>query len=198
MKNKRGISLIVLVITIIIIIILAGAVILNLADNNPIDSAEKSKIMSDLDSFNSDLTIQIGQKYLKDYSLKSEDIDSDETKEGWKLLDLVPSIKGTGYENYLAVENGKLVLKMDADIDDATKEIIEEKLGKAVLTKEMILKEPEKYIGMKVEYEGYAETTNTIDWRIYGLDASGNIMLKANNYVDLSYKVSSYPIEIAQ
>ena len=116
MENKKGISLIVLVITIIIIIILAGAVILNLSDNNPIESASEAQILSDLDTFNSDLTVQIGNKYLEPNGslLTSKDIDSDETKEGWKLLDLVPSIKGTGYEEYLAVENGKLVLKINS------------------------------------------------------------------------------------
>ncbi len=43
---KKGISLIVLVITIIVIIILAGAVILNLTKNNPMDSAKKAKFMA--------------------------------------------------------------------------------------------------------------------------------------------------------
>ena len=61
--KKQGISLIVLVITIIIIIILAGSVILNLVDNNPIENASEAKIASDLDAFKFDLTIQIVQKY---------------------------------------------------------------------------------------------------------------------------------------
>ena len=42
---KKGISLIVLVIT--IIIILAGALILNLSSNNPVDKANETKIRSD-------------------------------------------------------------------------------------------------------------------------------------------------------
>ncbi len=42
---KMGISLIVLVITIIVIIILAGAVILNLTNNNPMDSARIAKLV---------------------------------------------------------------------------------------------------------------------------------------------------------
>ncbi|MDD2376541.1 MAG: hypothetical protein PHD15_00730 [Clostridia bacterium] len=45
---KKGISLIVLVITIIVIIILAGAVILSLANNNPISSANKATCLSDI------------------------------------------------------------------------------------------------------------------------------------------------------
>ena len=50
---KKGISLIVLVITIIIIIILAGAVILNLSNKNPIDNANLSAALSE----QADLTI---------------------------------------------------------------------------------------------------------------------------------------------
>lgn len=43
LKNKRGISLIVLVITIVIMIVLAGAVILALSNSNIIDKANKAK-----------------------------------------------------------------------------------------------------------------------------------------------------------
>ena len=164
MKMRRGISLIVLVITIIIIIILAGAVILNLADNNPIDNAEKSKIMSDLDTFSSDLTVQIGQKYIENTMLKTEDIDSNEEKDGWHLVDLVPSIKGTEYEDDLVVVDGQLKLKKDSTLDEKTKEIIDEKLREEVeqepteniITAEMIKTSPEIYIGKEVTYTGYS------------------------------------------
>ncbi|MBR1883460.1 MAG: hypothetical protein IJ809_00675 [Clostridia bacterium] len=50
---KKGISLIVLVITIIIIIILAGAVILNLSNNNPIDNANKAALLQEEGDLNS-------------------------------------------------------------------------------------------------------------------------------------------------
>ena len=53
---KKGISLIVLVITIIIVIILAGAVILNLSNNNPVEMAteakNKSNIMTEQEAIN--------------------------------------------------------------------------------------------------------------------------------------------------
>ncbi len=61
MRNK-GISLIVLIITIIVIIILAGAVILNLSKNNPIDSAKQARFVSDIDSFKNELTMYILKK----------------------------------------------------------------------------------------------------------------------------------------
>ncbi len=53
MKAKKGISLIVLVITIIVIIILAGAVILNMTKNNPMDSAKVAKLVQQRDSLES-------------------------------------------------------------------------------------------------------------------------------------------------
>ena len=47
MEAKKGISLIVLVITIIVIIILAGAVILNVTKNNPMDNAKMAKVVQE-------------------------------------------------------------------------------------------------------------------------------------------------------
>lgn len=57
---KKGISLIVLVITIIIIIILAGAVILNLADNNPIENANAAAVLSEQSDLNDAITMYLG------------------------------------------------------------------------------------------------------------------------------------------
>ena len=59
MKAKKGISLIVLVITIIVIIILAGAVILSLNKNNPISDATKARYLSNKDSVQSEVTIAL-------------------------------------------------------------------------------------------------------------------------------------------
>jgi hypothetical protein len=68
MKNRNGISLIVLVITIIVIIILAGAVILSLANNNPISQASEANFKSNVDSYNSELTMALSNQYLNDTS----------------------------------------------------------------------------------------------------------------------------------
>ncbi len=62
MNNKRsGISLIVLIITIIIIIILAGAVILNLSKNNPIDNARIAKLTGSKDSLDSSMDLYLAK-----------------------------------------------------------------------------------------------------------------------------------------
>ncbi len=62
-KQQKGISLIMLVITIIVIIILAGAVILNLANNNPISQASKSVFLSDVKNFQTELSLYETQQF---------------------------------------------------------------------------------------------------------------------------------------
>ncbi|MDD2377002.1 MAG: hypothetical protein PHD15_04065 [Clostridia bacterium] len=62
--SKRGISLIVLIITIIIIIILAGAVILSLAQNNPIKKAEEANFKNNISNYQGELSLWITKEYL--------------------------------------------------------------------------------------------------------------------------------------
>lgn len=63
MNNKRrGISLIVLVITIIVIIILAAAIIITINKNNPISSAKKAVIASDIANIQDSYTSYISNK----------------------------------------------------------------------------------------------------------------------------------------
>jgi len=60
---KKGISLIVLVITIIVIIILAGAVIMSLSQNNPILQATEAKFKASMAEYNSQLSLYISNQY---------------------------------------------------------------------------------------------------------------------------------------
>lgn len=62
MKNKQGISLIVLIVTIIVIIILAAAVILTLNQNNPIDSSRIAQLADNRASINSAVSLYYGKK----------------------------------------------------------------------------------------------------------------------------------------
>ena len=50
MNNKKGISLIVLVITILVMIILAGVVVVSLQKNNPIEKAKVAKLTDSVSS----------------------------------------------------------------------------------------------------------------------------------------------------
>lgn len=63
MKNKKGISLIVLVITIIVIIILATALIVTLIKNNPISNAKEAVNANDLKVAQETFTMWISKRW---------------------------------------------------------------------------------------------------------------------------------------
>ncbi len=118
--KKKGISLIVLIITIIVIIILAGAVILNLSKNNPIDSARKAKFLNDIDSFKSELSLyELGQmsstdgnydpKLLNADKIGSYENGATEINDKKKIDDIISSMKNTDYPDKLEVIAGELV-----------------------------------------------------------------------------------------
>ena len=111
-KFKFGISLIVLVITIVVIIILAAAVILSLGDNNPIESANKAKLVNTVSSFKDELNLSISSKLSKDLTISIDDIDAT----GEDILTYIPSMKNQKigevlYINLYEIKSGKLVLK---------------------------------------------------------------------------------------
>ncbi|MDD2376756.1 MAG: hypothetical protein PHD15_04235 [Clostridia bacterium] len=112
MKRKKGISLIVLVITIIVIIILAGAVILSLANNNPIESANEATFKSNLAGYNSELAMAISNEYLQDNSFDSATFDVevwDGTGDGTgtikEYITSISEVDGAKFE----IRNSKLV-----------------------------------------------------------------------------------------
>jgi hypothetical protein len=73
---KKGISLIVLVITIIVIIILAGSVILSLSSNNPILQAIEAKSKASVEAYNSELNMVMSSQYLLNYSFSPSDFNA--------------------------------------------------------------------------------------------------------------------------
>ena len=57
MNKRKGISLIVLVITILVMLILSGVVIVSLQKNNPIENAQKAKILENLKAIESEISL---------------------------------------------------------------------------------------------------------------------------------------------
>lgn len=70
---KKGMSLIVLVITILVMIILAGVVVVGLSNNNPIESAQTAKVLTELSSAQSQLSLYASNK-VKDTALSSDSV----------------------------------------------------------------------------------------------------------------------------
>lgn len=119
MRNIRGISLIALIITVIVIIILAGAVILSLANNNPIETANKAKFISDIDTFQSDLDLykvkqyadKVGQYNPALLNADKSTATYNEVKitQDATISTIIASMKGD-YLNKFEIKNGILVL----------------------------------------------------------------------------------------
>ena len=102
--KKRGISLIVLVITIIVIIILAVAVILSIANNNPIENAKKAAFQNDIATLKEELDLYIQKQYVDSQGTYNV---SDLNKSGEDIKDILPDIKDK-YIGKIAINGGSL------------------------------------------------------------------------------------------
>jgi Tfp pilus assembly protein PilE len=109
---KKGISLIVLVITIIVIIILAGAVILSLSQNNPIFNATEATFRANLSEYNNELAIFISSEYVKNTGkLNLSNINATNltgTYAGKTLKDIITSMTTSDLSKF-QIEVGKLI-----------------------------------------------------------------------------------------
>ena len=102
--KKRGISLIVLVITIIVIIILAVAVILSIANNNPIENAKKAAFQNDIATLKEELDLYIQKQYADSQGTYNV---SDLNKSGEDIKNILPGIKDK-YIEKIAINGGSL------------------------------------------------------------------------------------------
>ncbi len=114
----KGISLIVLVITMIIIIIIAGAVILNLTQNNPISEAKRAKFLSDIDTFNSELSLYVlkeqaksrGQYDKAQLYANSNSVTENGNKDTSRTIgNVITSMNNTKYIDKIEISEGNLV-----------------------------------------------------------------------------------------
>ena len=103
-SEKKGISLIVLVITIIVIIILAVAVILSIANNNPIENAKEARFRNDMKVIEEELNLYIAKKYADDLGTITEVVNLD----GENMVSALPSTKD--YKDKVKIISGNLEL----------------------------------------------------------------------------------------
>jgi Tfp pilus assembly protein PilE len=160
---KRGISLIVLVITIIVIIILAGAVILSLSQNNPIVQATEAAFKSDLQEYKNELTLYLASEYSKKLgNLDTTTISASKTTgnyDGGKIIkQIITSMTDADTSNYI-INKGKLVY-IGSDIN------------KKAWAKDIVI--PDTYIKdnliLWLDGRDFQNTPSTTLW----LDKSGN------------------------
>ncbi len=107
MQNKKGVSLIVLIITILVMIIIAGVVIVNLQDKNSIIEAEKVALQGDIAKAQEALEVNFKTKEMKDSNFDKYTVNAS-TEAQMKMY-----IKKASPEiiKYLEIQKGELVLR---------------------------------------------------------------------------------------
>lgn len=120
-SKKRGISLIVLVITIIVSVILLSVILINLDKNNPIGSAKEVKFKTDIENFIDEISITYTNKKTEDVSFKFSKMnvkigDKSESTGEYKIKEYIPSITDE-YIDRLGIDEGVLVFK-ESDFSD--------------------------------------------------------------------------------
>lgn len=106
MKNRRkGVSLIVLIVTIVVLIILATSIILTLSKNNPIEMAREAKFKEDIRGFQDELALAITQEYAVSNGFRNSKINL----EGYDNIKAkIPSFTNE-YAEFLVIEDDKIV-----------------------------------------------------------------------------------------
>ena len=107
-SEKRGISLIVLVITIIVIIILAVAVILSIANNNPIENAKEARFKNDVKTMQEELELLKATNYAKNNGVSYNDPE----------ISIGDLKSATNYQEKFDVKDGELKYKEDKLTDE--------------------------------------------------------------------------------
>ncbi len=112
MQKKKGISLIVLVITIIVMVILASTIVISLSSSNVISKAEEAVFKSDMKTYMHEYQI-----YSALYVGEGNDLSTLNVAAG-QIHTILPSISNNSvYSNKMKVVNGALMY--DADLTDA-------------------------------------------------------------------------------
>ena len=110
---KKGISLIVLIITIIVMLILAGAVIMSIKSSGIIEKASEAAFKSDLKTYNEEYMLWLIDEEKNNLGgFNKELINCSETAKynGQNIQDIIKSMKREDYDKYEII-NGKLIYR---------------------------------------------------------------------------------------
>lgn len=116
MKNKKGISLIILAITIIVMTILAGTIIVTTTDNGMISVSENVKLKADLEkinqqytSYKSDKTSSSRENFnFDDFAANKTEVTYCGELQSGTITDILPILTELGMQNDIEIIDGKL------------------------------------------------------------------------------------------
>ena len=177
MNKRKGISLIVLVITILVMIILAGVVIVSLSKNNPVNKAKEATFKTDVSTFEGDLSFYLANSLAENSTLKMEDVDA----AGYSEIKKVINSFAEKYADKFEVVDGELIYIGADDKEEVW--AAEVGLGFKVNVNSPVLADgmiPIKYNGNN--WVICSEIDNS--WYNYGTKKYANIMLSDGKFKD--------------
>ena len=104
-EQKKGISLIVLVITIIVMIILASAIIISLSNSNIITKAKEAVLKTDVKNFAQELSVSLAEEKLENKDLEFDNVTETDVEE---IKKYIPNFDEK-YAGKIFIQNGELV-----------------------------------------------------------------------------------------
>ena len=175
-SDKKGISLIVLVITIIVIIILAVAVILSIANNNPIEKAKEARFKNDVKTMQEELELLKESNYAKNNGASYDNPDR-------KKITIDQLQSASKYQDDFEVKDGVLYIQSKNNLTDKEKAWAKE-LG--VLEGVEGISKTESKVGCYADIDGDGEADGVI-YADLAVGGSGQWGTDANGYTSFSY-----------
>ena len=155
MKNKKAISLIVLVITIIVMIILASAIIMSLDNANIMNKAEGAVLVSDAKNLQSELALNLANKKMEDTSFDISEVNEARLE---NIREYIPSFPDK-YYGIFCIKNGELAYVASGVTDEQ-----KNALTNSSITKGSYITKPQAdEILSKVSTSGISSDVTTTD-----------------------------------
>ena len=126
--KKKGISLIMLIITMVVIIIISTAIIVTLARTTIIFNANEAQVKYDFQILQEELDLYNSKQLLiSDGHYKSKNLNANSTTNP-SVYDILPSLIKTKYKNDVVIVNGKLAFKdtMNKQIKEWATEVVKD------------------------------------------------------------------------
>jgi len=174
MKRNKGISLIVLVITIIVIIILAGAIIISLSSNNPIEQASEATFKESVQSYSAQLDLYNASLLASTLgTYNPELLQADATSATYNgvaivgkpnIYSIIPTIEALGADgSKFSIKKGKLSYNgTDTNKLDWVEEVAIENTSRPLLT--LTPNTPDDYINLQWNMN---DTTQPYSYKVF-------------------------------
>lgn len=179
MKNRKGISLIVLIITILVMIILAGVVIVNMSKDNPVKNASKSVFLQEISDLKEELKMIISKKIINKELKSPEDVNATGYTE---IIKYIPDFPKKFADKFI-IRKGELFVVKQNLIEEERKWLEENKIVEEYIESDIYIPKGFKYLeGSK--QTGYVikdiETGSEFVW----INVPDVTKIKQNNYTN--------------